>query len=119
MTHLVRRIILSASSDIEIERGVVLPAGNYAGFEGQVGVELVDRTRWREPEYKIEITADQIKRIGTSNATNLLPTVYDVTQFVRLGVLTVTKAHQHATTPGETNATRQDTGLAHASSNIR
>lgn len=92
MAHLVRRITLSAQNSIEIERGVVLPAGNYAGFEGQVGVELVDRTRWREPEYKIEFTADQIERIRTSSTTNLLPTVYDVTQFVRLGQLTVTKA---------------------------
>ena len=93
MTQLVRRISLSAVDNIAIERGVVLPAGSYAGFERQAGIELADRTRWREPEYKIEFTADQLGRIGTSDATNLLPSVYDVTQFVRWGQLTVTKTH--------------------------
>jgi hypothetical protein len=92
MAQLVRQIILSAVNNIEIERGVVLPRGSYAGIEKQAGIELVDRTRWREPEYKIEFTADQIDRIGESNTTNLLPLAYDVTQFVRLGQLTVSIA---------------------------
>ncbi len=91
MAQLVKRIILSAFNNIEIERGVVLPAGSYAGTEKQVGIELVDRTRWREPEYKIEFTADQLDSIGASNATNLLPIAYDVTQFVRGGQLTIAR----------------------------
>ena len=93
MAQLARRVTLSASNNIEIDRGVVLPAGSYAGIERQAGIELIDRTRWREPEYKIEFTADQLASIGASNTANLLSVEYDVTQFVRLGQLTVTIAH--------------------------
>jgi hypothetical protein len=83
MTQLARRITLSAPNSIEIGRGIVLPAGSYAGIERQAGIELIDHTRWREPEYKIALTADQFASISASNATNLLSIEYDVTQYVQ------------------------------------
>jgi hypothetical protein len=92
MAQLVKRITLSALNNIEIERGIVLPAGSYAGYERQAGIEQIDRTFWREPEYKIEFTMDQLDRISTSNPANLLLSkVYDVTHFVRMGDLKITE----------------------------
>jgi hypothetical protein len=91
MAQLARRITLSAANNIEIERGIVLPPGSYDGIERQAGLEMVDRTRWSEPEYKIEITADQFARMGANNAGQLLSIEYDVTKFVRWGQLTVTR----------------------------
>ena len=91
MAQLTRRITLSAASDIEIERGIVLPPGSYEGIERQAGLELIDRTRWNAPEYKIEITSDQLARLGAGSARQLLSTEYDVTKFVRWGQLTVTR----------------------------
>ncbi len=89
MTQLVRRITLSAADKVEIERGIVLPPGSYDAIERQAGLELVDRTRWSEPEYRIEITADQLARMGAKNGEQLLSMEYDVTKFVRWGQLTV------------------------------
>lgn len=89
MAQLTRRITLSAANKVEIERGIVLPPGSYDGIERQAGLELVDRTRWSEPEYRIEMTADQLARIGANNTEQLLSMEYDVTKFVRWGQLTV------------------------------
>jgi hypothetical protein len=93
MTRLARRVTFSAPNNIEIGRGVVLPAGSYAGIERQTGIELIDRTRWSEPEYKIALTADQLASFGAVNTANALSVECDVTQFVRLGQLTVTLAN--------------------------
>ncbi len=93
MTQLARRITLSAANDIEIGRDVILPAGSYAGIERQTGIELIDRTRWSAPEFKIEFTADQLASFGAINTANVLSLEYDVTQLVRLGQLKVALAH--------------------------
>jgi hypothetical protein len=85
MTQLARRITLSATNNVEIDRGVVLPPGDYAGIERQSGLELIDRTRWSEPEFKIEFTADQLASFGAINIANMLSAEYDVTQLVRSG----------------------------------
>jgi hypothetical protein len=84
MAQLARRITLSAPNNIEIGWGVVLPAGTYAGIERQMGIELIDRTCWSEPEFKIEFTADQLASFGATGTANMLSVEYDVTQLVRL-----------------------------------
>lgn len=91
MAQLARRVTLSASNKIEIDRGIILPPGSYDGIERQAGLEMLDRTRWSEPEYKIEITALQLATMGANKNGQLLPTEFDVTKFVRAGQLTVAR----------------------------
>ena len=70
---------------VELEPGVILPAGTYPGTEKQIGVDLLQGIQWTNPTYHLELSAADLESCGAKNTRNLLSVEYDVTKFVRLG----------------------------------
>ena len=86
-----RAVMLEATHAIEIEAGVALPPGQYSGTEWRTGLETMSgEVSWAAPQYKIELTADQLASMGTTDTPNLISSDIDVTTFVRSGELTAT-----------------------------
>jgi hypothetical protein len=66
--------MLEATHAIEIEAGVVLPPGQYSGTEWRTGLETMSgEVSWAAPQYKIELTADQLASIGGPVVSELIP----------------------------------------------
>ena len=86
-----RAVMLEATHAVEIEPGVVVPPGHYTGTEWRTGLETMSGdVSWAAPQYKIELTADQLASMGTTDTPNLISSDIDVTKFVRTGELTAT-----------------------------
>jgi hypothetical protein len=86
-----RAVMLEATQAVELEPGVVLPPGYYTGAETRTGLATVSGdVSWTKPEYKIELTKDQLTSIGARVSPNLTSMKVDVTKFVRSGELAVT-----------------------------
>jgi hypothetical protein len=86
-----RAVMLEAKQPVELEPGVVLPPGYHTANETRSSLETVSGdVIWTEPEYNIELTADQLARIGAKGAASRIFVRYSVTKFVRLGQLTPT-----------------------------
>ncbi|WP_336055213.1 hypothetical protein [Nitratireductor sp. CH_MIT9313-5] len=77
--------------EIDVNPTITLPPGTYEAEAKQFGVPtLGGRISWTDPEYLIELSGDQIQQYGGKpNATPLISAEYDVTQFVKKGVLTL------------------------------
>jgi hypothetical protein len=57
---------------VEIEPGIILPAGSYAGESREIGVPtLPGQTNWTRPDYLLEFTAKQLAAMGAKNTENL------------------------------------------------
>ena len=86
-----RAVMLEATQAVELEPGVVLPPGYYTGAETRTGLATASGdVSWTKPEYKIELTKDQLTSIGARVSPNLTSMKVDVTKFVRSGELAVT-----------------------------
>jgi hypothetical protein len=84
-------VTLEATHAVELQPGVALPPGHYSGTEWRTGLETMSGdVSWLAPQYKIELTADELASIGTTDTPNLISSDIDVTKFVRSGELTVT-----------------------------
>jgi hypothetical protein len=83
------RISVTARDAVEIEGGLVLPAGLYPGTRTRIGVALGGGTSWTSPRYKIELTGRQLADIGVPNADHLVTIDFDVTPLVNSGKLRV------------------------------
>jgi len=81
---------LEATHTVEIAPGVVLPPGHYTGIEWRTGLDTSGGVALTAPQYKIELTADQLASIGAADIPNLDSNEIDVTKFVRSGELSVT-----------------------------
>ncbi len=75
---------------VEIETGVNLPAGDYRGTETCIGLPMMGgQVSWTKPEYKLELTADQIASFGGKYDPKLISTTYDVSKFIWRGDISV------------------------------
>lgn len=79
-------VTLTATCDIDLEPGVRLPPGTYAGIREQIGLETLEGVSWAKPSYSVELTGAQLANIAPTTAKrNVISTRYDVTRFVRSG----------------------------------
>jgi hypothetical protein len=85
-----RAVRFEAIHAVQLEPDVVLLPGFYIGIETRIGVEKFGEVTWGKPEYKIELTADQLASMGAQVAPNLISGKINVTKFVRSGELDVT-----------------------------
>jgi hypothetical protein len=78
-----RPIRLQVTQGVEIDSGLLIPPGIYPGIAKQAFFIDVARgaVDCRAPEYKLELTADQIVAMGGKAAANF-SYAYDVTRFV-------------------------------------
>jgi hypothetical protein len=83
------RISVTAREAVEIESGLVLPAGTYPGMRTRIGVALGGRTSWTPPRYMIELTGLQLADMGVQNTDHSVTIDFDVTQLVNAGKLRV------------------------------
>lgn len=74
---------LRAKESVEIEPGIIMPAGTYSGISKQLGVYLMNGLNWTTPEYRIEFQAAQLADMGMQNTANLISCEFDVTKFIR------------------------------------
>jgi hypothetical protein len=78
---------LEALHDVELRRGLVLPAGFYDGTETYTRLAPIGSGRDRTPSrFEIKLTAEKLANMGAEIPPNRILTI-DVTTFVRLGVL--------------------------------
>jgi hypothetical protein len=80
-----RLVTLESSQPIEIEPRLFLPPGEYGAEEKQLGVALMGGIQWTKPEYRIELTAEQLRQMGLPQTSNLLSVEFDVGKFVHSG----------------------------------
>jgi len=78
-------VMLEATRDVVLRRGLVLPPGLYSGTKTYTGSGQ-SRTPSR---FKIKLTAHQLADMGAEVPPNLISETIDVTKFVRLGHLIV------------------------------
>ena len=84
-----RNVVLSATKEVELEPGVLLPAGFYDGVSNDVGVETSDGVSWTPQTYLVELTGAQLATIGATATNDLVSTEFDVTEHVRSGRIEV------------------------------
>ena len=84
-----RSVRLTAAAPVEIEPGIILPAGIYEGVEKRLGVPLMAGMSWTPPEYHLELSEVQLVAMGAKPTPNMISTEYDLSKFVRLGQITV------------------------------
>lgn len=84
-----KRVRLTAASPVELEAGVVLPAGSHIGISKEIGVPLLaGEIVWNLPTYAVEFSPDQLAAVGARNGIgNRVSLEYDVTIFVTAGLL--------------------------------
>jgi hypothetical protein len=84
------RITLEAAQAVELYKGVVLPPGLYPGIKAQARETALDSSvTWSPIRYRIELTAEQLASMGATVQPNQSTEEIDVTEFVRLGQLTI------------------------------
>jgi hypothetical protein len=87
-------VLFRAYDDIEIEPGVVLRSGIYAGKSKEVGFESVtEGIKWTKPQYLIELTAGQLTAMGV-NYSARRSAEHDITKLVRSGQISVDPSGQ-------------------------
>jgi hypothetical protein len=69
--------------------GVVLPAGRYPGKRVRVEAPGSLNADWTNSEYKLELGAEQLRRMTQIPNANILEIEYDVTAHVRSGQIRV------------------------------
>ena len=75
---------------VEIENGVFLPVGHYAGMMEERGLETLSQgVVWSSPQYRIELSARELAGMGRENAGGLHSISYDLARFVTLGRIEV------------------------------
>ena len=86
-----KRVRLTAASPVQLEAGVILPAGSHIGTSKVIGVPLLaGEIVWNLPTYVVEFSPDQLAAVGARNGIgNLVSLDYDVTTFVTAGQLVV------------------------------
>ena len=84
------KITLEAAQAVELHRGIVMPPGSYSGTKTRTRVSYLDGSvNWTPTRYRIELTAEQLASMGASVQANQSSEEIDVTEFVRLGKLTI------------------------------
>jgi hypothetical protein len=85
----VERVRFRSRKPVALELGVTLPPGTYPGKRKQIGLIAYDGMTWTRPEYKIELSGDQLAAMGRRGKDNLISMEYDITTQVRAGDLAV------------------------------
>jgi hypothetical protein len=81
-----KAVRMTVMKNVELESGVVIPPGIYPGTSSQTSIETNDKgTILTEPEYRLELTADQLVSMGGQTARDLVSSEFDVTKFVQSG----------------------------------
>lgn len=81
---------LKAAAPIELERGIVMQPGLYAGERKEIGVPMMGgKVSWTPPEYSIVFSGDQLSEMGMKKTENVSSIDWDVTTFVKLKQITV------------------------------
>jgi hypothetical protein len=83
------QVHLAATEPVEIEPGVIIPAGTYAGIRVDTGLETHQGVSWAPPRYVLALTGEQVRSFGARVSANTSSVEYDVSKHVRLGKLTV------------------------------
>jgi hypothetical protein len=82
-------IQLTATKPIELDPGVVLPPGTYTRTSKQTALHTQAGATSTKPEYKLELTAEQLTSMGATNMGNYVSIEYDVSKFVRSGDISI------------------------------
>ena len=85
MSQVHRLINLTVVVAVEIEPGLEVPAGTYAGKK-----KMLREQGSTEPQYILELTAAQLNALAAAQpSANVILVEYDVTKFVKLGQIVV------------------------------
>lgn len=85
-----QQVRLRATDAVELEPGIVMPAGLYPGERKEIGVPMMGgKISWTPPEYSIVFTGEQLLSMGMKTTQNLVSIDWDVTTFVKLKQITV------------------------------
>jgi hypothetical protein len=69
---------------------VLFPPGDYPAERRQMGIALPrGQIKWTTPEFRITLTAEQLRSMGAKNTDKMLSVEYDVTKYVRSGEFVV------------------------------
>jgi hypothetical protein len=82
-------VILEATQDVQLRRGLVLPPGSHQATEIRTRVASLSDVTLTPSRYEIQFTAGQLANMGAEVQPNLVSETIDVTKFVRLGKLSV------------------------------
>lgn len=77
------RVWYTVSEPLEMEPGVVLPAGRYPGTMEQHGYVTYEEVDWAKPSYSMEVSASEMARMGKQVRRNDASFVCDITKHVR------------------------------------
>lgn len=80
-------VTFNAPGPFELEPGIFLPAGIYHGTSTTLGFARMGQVEWTPPEYKIELSAAELERMGMSNIGAVISIEYDITGAVKDGKL--------------------------------
>src|ERR1041384_3670410 len=78
-------VLLRVDFDLEVERGIVLPAGVYNGMSKELGFDSASEgAKWTTPQYFLELSDEQLTKLKSStHHPSFLSEKYDVSKFVR------------------------------------
>ena len=81
---------MEAAQAVELHARIILPPGSYPGTKTRTRVSYLDGSvNWTSGRYRIELTAEQLASLGATVQPNQSTEEIDVTEFARLGQLTI------------------------------
>jgi hypothetical protein len=83
-------VTLVVDTPVRLDDEIMLQPGRYPGGRKQIGVPMVGGIiSWTAPEYKLELSAEQMKSMGGKNTAHLISQEFDVTPHVSRGEIKV------------------------------
>ena len=84
-----RTVILTAADSVELEPGIIMPAGRYRGTSKRIGVRMLNGVSWTAPDYSIKFSRQKLAAMGMKNTQGVKSIDWTVTEFVRDGKIVV------------------------------
>ncbi len=81
-------VILTAAAAVQV-RSFTLPEGMYAAISRRTGFISPGQTKWSAPQFLLVVTAADLAQYGEPVRPDGIDQEIDVTDLVRLGLLTV------------------------------
>lgn len=80
-----RTVILTAADPVELELGIIMPAGRYRGASKR----MLNGLSWTAPDYSIKFSRQKLVAMGMKDAEHVVSIDWTVTKFVRDGKIVV------------------------------
>lgn len=82
-----KAVTFYAPDEFELARGLILPAGQYSGWQRSSAFSTMQASKMLPSRYELEFTGEHLQQLGAFGGRGTELAVYDVTKQVSEGML--------------------------------